>query len=459
MSKREDLLRHFDRYREETDRRVAEGIEKNRKGDVALRFVDGSGKPVQGARVKATLKKHAFLFGGNLYGLDQLERPEKNTVYREKFKEVFNMATLPIYWNTLEPEQGKTRYAKDSPFIYRRPPIDLCLEYCEENDIRPKAHCLNYFYYDHYPAWCPRDTDTTEIRRLCEKRFAELAERYRDRIPDWEVINETLGSYIEWDVIGEKQGSRVYADSAPPIFFAPDVIEWSFALADKHFPGNRLIINEDAASTLCDQRGDRSPYYLQIERALSKGARIDAIGLQDHLLFEKVGPKFHAILTAPRKLCAALDLYGQFGLPIQITEITLASFSDEAEDEEAQAELLKELYSLYFSHEAVEAVIYWDLADGYTPGAGPGEMDKGWNVYRGSLLRFDLSEKPAYKMLRHLVKEVWHTEAELVADANGCGGFRGFYGTYTLEVEADGKTVEREVTFTKNTAGELTVVL
>ena len=107
----------------------------------------------------------------------------------------------------------------------------------------------------------------------------------------------------------------------------------------------------------------------------------------------------------------------------------------------------------------MEAVIYWDLADGYTPGAGPGEMDKGWNVYRGSLLRFDLSEKPAYKMLRHLVKEVWHTEAELVADANGCGGFRGFYGTYTLEIEAGGKTELRTVNFTKNTGEELTVVL
>ena len=105
MSKREDLLRHFDRYREETDRRVAEGIEKNRKGDVALRFVDGSGKPVQGARVKATLKKHAFLHGANLYELDQTESAEKNAAYREKFKEVFNAATVPIYWAPLEPEQ------------------------------------------------------------------------------------------------------------------------------------------------------------------------------------------------------------------------------------------------------------------------------------------------------------------------------------------------------------------
>ena len=108
---RRDLLRHYAEQREATDRRVAEGIEKNRKGNAALKFVDGSGKPVTGIRVKATLKKHAFLHGANLYELNQTESAEKNAAYREKFKEVFNAATVPIYWAPLEPEQGKPRYA------------------------------------------------------------------------------------------------------------------------------------------------------------------------------------------------------------------------------------------------------------------------------------------------------------------------------------------------------------
>ncbi len=444
MTRREQLLRHYAGQREQTDCRVAEGIEKNRKGNARLKFVDGCGNPIQGVRVKATLKKHAFLFGGNLYGLDQLETPEKNALYREKFKQVFNMATLPIYWNTLEPEQGKPRFARDSSFIYRRPPIDLCLEYCEENGIRPKAHCLNYFQRAHYPDWCPEEVE--EVKPLIRERFARLAEQYRDRIPDWEVINETLGSYI-------------LRESNPPVFFMPDSIEWSFALAEEHFHGNRLIINEDPPSVWGDMRGDRSAYYLQIDRALNKGARINLIGLQGHMIYEQGDPALQDTMCDPQKMFETLDLYGRFGLPVQITEVSVPALSDTPEEEELQAEWLRELYSVWFSHPAVEAAIYWDLPDGYAPGARLGAMEEGWNTFRSGLLRFDLSEKPAFRMLKHLVHEVWHTEESFAADENGCGGFRGFYGTYVLEIEAGGKTVERQVTFTKDTAGEIVVTL
>ena len=446
MNRREQLLRHYAEQREATDRRVAEGIEKNRKGNAVLKFADGSGRPVPGIRVKAVLKNHAFLHGANLYELDQTESPEKNARYREKFKEVFNAATLPIYWAPLEPEQGRLRFAKDSPFIYRRPPIDLCLEYCEENGIRPKAHCLNYFQRAHYPDWCPNDADFTGIRRLCEQRFAVLAEHYRDRIPDWEVINETLGSYA-------------LRDSNPPVFFMPDSIEWSFALAEKYFPGNRLIINEDPPSVWGDTRGDRRAYCLQIERALSRGARIDLVGLQAHMIYEQADPVLQDIMCDPRLMFETLDQYAKFGLPIQITEISVPAMSDSAGDEAIQAEWLRELYSIWFSHEAVEAAIYWDLPDGYAPGAAPGAMEEGWNTFRSGLLRFDMSEKPAFKELKRLFAEEWHTEETFTADGNGCGGFRGFYGTYELEIETAGGTVLRTVTLTKDAANGITVIL
>lgn len=107
----------------------------------------------------------------------------------------------------------------------------------------------------------------------------------------------------------------------------------------------------------------------------------------------------------------------------------------------------------------MEAAIYWDLPDGYAPGARLGAMEEGWNAFRSGLLRFDMSEKPAFRMLKHLFREEWHTEESFTADENGCGGFRGFYGTYTLEMEAGAKTVVREVSFTKNTEGEIVVTV
>ncbi len=444
MGRRETMLHHFIEQRDETDARVAEGIERNRKGQARVRVLDEKGRPVKGARVTAKQTGHDFQFGGSLNDLDQLGSEEKNRLFRERFREVFNLGTIPIYWSALEPEEGKLRFAKDSPYIYRRPPLDLCLEFCEENGMTPKTHHLNYFQRAHYPAWCP-ETDLEKAKALCEKRFRELAERYAARIPQWEVINETLGSYIIKD--------------NPAIFYMPDSIEWSFALAEKYFPRNQLIINDDPPSTFGDQRGDRCTYYLQIERALGRGARIDGIGLQSHLLYERDDPALHDIQTDPSKLFATLDLYGKFGLPILITEVTLAIFSDLPEDEDIQAELLKELYSLYFSHPAVQSVIFWDLADGYTPGAGAGKMDEGWNIFRGSLLRYDMSEKPAYRMLRHLVKDVWHTEASFVTDENGEGEWRGFYGDYALEIGAGERSAVKTVSFPRNARGGIVISL
>ena len=74
--------------------------------------------------------------------LDEFETEEKNRIYREEFKKYFNIATIPFYWKDLEPERGKPRYAKNSYLVYRRPASDLCLEYCADNVIGPKAHCL-----------------------------------------------------------------------------------------------------------------------------------------------------------------------------------------------------------------------------------------------------------------------------------------------------------------------------
>ena len=443
MTRRGQLLHHYEAQRNETESRIAEGIEQHRKGTVSLRVTDHSGRPVSSAKIKAVLHNHAFLNGCNLFGLDQLGDADKNAAYREKFKEAFNAAVLPIYWSPLEPEQGKPRFDKDSPFIYRRPPVDLCLEYCEENKIRPKAHCLNYFQRGHYPAWCP--DSIPEAKELCEIRFRELAERYSHRIPDWDVINETLGSFILPD--------------NPPIFFMPDSIEWSFELAQKYFPGNRLFLNDDPPTVWGDLRSDRRAYYLQIDRALSRGSRIDVIGLQSHMIYEKYDPHLQDILCNPALTYSTMDLYAKFGRPLQISEVSLPAYSPTEEDEELQAEWLRYQYSIWFSHPAVEGVMYWDLVDGNAPAGALGAMDQGWNAHYAGLLRFDMSEKPAFKMLKHLFQKEWHTEASMVTDENGCIGLRGFFGTYRLQIENNGKCEERFVNFTKDTDGEIYVTL
>ncbi len=436
----------FQEQREYMERRVDAGIEQWRKGDFRLRFRDSAGNPVAGVRAKATLRRHAFDFGANLFLLDEFPSAEQNAEYRRLFPRTFNLATLPFYWKDLEPVPGRPRFAKDSPKIYRRPPPDLCLEYCEEQGIKPKAHCLNYQGFT--PDWAKGSV--AYEKRMLAKRFRELAERYRDRVPDWEVTNET---FWEWD--------RAEDGGFGNLFRQPDLVEWSFRAADRFFPGNRLVINEEQRWVWAHDgyHGNRSPYYMQIQRALAAGARIDAIGFQAHQFWSRQdAPRRVREYYAPRRMFAVLDTYAELGRKLQVTEMTIPSYSWDADDEEVQAEELRCLYGILFSHPAVEGVIYWNLVDGFAYGK-QGDMADGENAFHGGLVRKDFTPKKAYLVLDELVNRVWHTEAELDAGNGDGAGFRGFYGTYDLEIEAGGRTRRVEHAFLPESPATHTIVI
>ena len=420
------VLGRFRSAAAETDARVKAGIEENRKGTMTLSFKDADGRPCENVHVVLQQKSHRFKYGANLFMLDEIpDGADKNEAYKAQFAEAFNLATLPFYWKDLEPEQGKPRYAKASPRVYRRPSPDLCVEWCESNGIEPKAHCLNYPAGYTCPDWAKGDVQ--KEKALLEKRFRDLAERYAGRIPMWEVTNELL--------IPFRRGET-------SIFSAPDLVEWSFKTAERHFPANRLIINEDS-DTAWNSWGPRSAYYLMVENALLKGCRIDGVGMQFHSFWGTDMTKVAARAAErydPQRLFDVMDTYALLGRPLQITETTIPAYSEDPGDEEVQAELVRELYRIWFSHRAMEAIIYWNLPDGYAYGTKPGDFSGGENIFHGGLCRFDLSPKPAYEVVRDLFGREWRTNIDREAPG-GRFTFRGFYGTYSLEATSNGKTV------------------
>ena len=105
----------------------------------------------------------------------------------------------------------------------------------------------------------------------------------------------------------------------------------------------------------------------------------------------------------------------------------------------------------------MEQIVYWNLVDGYAYNAEPGDMSYGENYFRGGLLGFDMREKPAYRRLRHLIREEWTTDAEVTAGADGIARFRGFYGDYEVEVRYDGGSFTRRITLSKDGVREFTL--
>lgn len=424
---RRKILKIFEDNSTYINSRVRQGIENSKKGSFELKIFNKQGNIVPDARIEIEQLTHAFKYGANLFMLDEFETEEKNKKYRKYFKELCNIATLPFYWRDLEPEEGNPRFAKDSQCIYRRPPIDLCMEYCEENGIEPKEHCL--FYETWMPEWLDK-TDSDGMREMYEKRIKTIAERYRTRIPRWEVTNET----------------NYFWDDASSLYLEPDLIEWCFKCAEKYLPDNELVINEAHCNIWNVFNENRSQYYMQIQRALALGARIDGIGMQFHMFYPRE-TEFEdtKLFYNPRHIYRVLDRYSDFKKPIQLTEITIPAYSCEAEDEEIQAELIKWLYSIWFGHESVEAIQYWNLVDGYAAFASQGDMTAGENYYHGGLFRFDMTPKPAYHMIKKLFNEIWHTEERTVSDADGKIKFRGFYGKYRLNICSMGREETIEI--------------
>ena len=97
-------------------------IKKFRKGEMRIKVVNEKGEPYRNATISLEQRSHEFKFGISLFLLDEMETKEKN----ERFKQ----NVVPIYWDALEPVRGKPRFSTKSERVYRRPPIDLCIEFC-----------------------------------------------------------------------------------------------------------------------------------------------------------------------------------------------------------------------------------------------------------------------------------------------------------------------------------------
>lgn len=399
---------------------IKENIEKYRKGKVTVTLKDKDGNPLSGVKVRAVLKNHEFKHGAHIFMLDQFEDEEKNKEYRKLFPEYFNLATVPFYWKELEPEEGKPRYAADSPNIYRRPSPDLCVDFCRENGIAPKLHCL--FYDKFIPDWTPKN-DAEKMKSLYEKRFSEIAERYGNGVMyDVEVINELLQTYW-WTT------HSVISDTK-------DSLEWSFKLAEKYFPSDVLVINDGTYIPEIGKMTYRHPYYMLIESALLKGARIDKIGIQNHIYMRLAEDdnKYFEPYFDPIMMMKGLDVLSEFGKPLEITEISIPTLGDDGhEAEDVQAEVLRYLYTLWFSSKNVESTIYWNTV------CNSAYVSPEWdeNRARAGIFNRDLTPKKAALMFKKLFKEEWHTDVELVSDEGGKIELEGYYGDYELHIKSE----------------------
>jgi len=401
------------------EQRISSGIEKNRMGDFSISVPAYKGK----TEIEIEQVKHDFLFGANAFMVKGFDTEEKNKRFEELFVSLFNQACIPFYWQTLEPEQGKPRFAANSEAIYRRPPPDVVLEFCKKYNISPKGHTLVWNNPTHaVPTWIPKDT--AAIEQLIVKRINEIAQRYGNDIHTWDIVNEVI-SYF------------------PNVIMPRDYVYKTFQAAAKVYPANTKFILNEATHLWQNTHQEYSPFYMLIQNLLLRGSKIDAIGMQFHFFNEQLFKEAVAgNAMTPKQLFAILDLYARFNKPFQISEITIPTLPNNDEGRKNQATLTRNYYRLWFSHPSVESIIWWNSVDGTAV--------KGEDQWNGGFVNNDFSPKPSYDALNNLINKEWKTNIKSSISGNNSYSFKGFYGEYRIKIKQGKKITEQKIIFSKN---------
>ncbi|MCL1920267.1 MAG: endo-1,4-beta-xylanase [Kiritimatiellaeota bacterium] len=374
-------------------------IEEHRKAPCRIRVTKG-GEPVANASVRMDMTRNEFLFGSNIFKLDENKTPQDNQAYAERFAGLFNFATLGFYWSSYEWKRGSPGYAKS----------EKVAAWCKEHGITAKGHPLVWNTGD--PGWI-KPLSVDEVYGAQLGRAAACAERFRDKIDVWDVINEVT----EWqrDEMWKKSPKLTELGKK---FGDPELVKASFAATRAGNPNAILLINDYILD---------APYAALLDKLNAPDGKpvFDAIGLQTHTHIKGIEHYGNEALWA---IC---ERFARFGVPLHFTEMTIVStlqrnmvWKDTATSPEGEAwqrdEVLR-IYTLLFSHPSVAAITWWDFSD---QGA--------WMGAPAGLLRADMTPKPAYDALRERIHTDWSTHADLKTGADGTATLRAFRGEYRV---------------------------
>ena len=255
-------------------KRIDDGIEKNRKNDVTLALLDRlpairSAAPPSRSRRRS----HEFLFGCNIFVLGQMK--EKNQAYEDAFLKLFNFATAAFYWDDLEPEPGHAAFRRGESLHLAPTAAGPRGRIRQETraDAQRDTRCCGTTAPT-IRRGCPRIRN--ELRQRYLQRFREIAERYARDIPHLgrrKRIARLLGRLSLCSPTRTVPASPMCPGPSPS--------------SRKLFrPENLLMINDVTSFNWPANETNR--FYRQCRKLLDDGVEIEGIGFQFHFFNRNV---------------------------------------------------------------------------------------------------------------------------------------------------------------------------
>lgn len=226
-----------------------------------------------------------------------------------------------------------------------------------------------------------------ELRQAIVRRSTEVCSRYRGRIHEYDVLNEMLHGNFFRSQLGE------------------EIVKIMFQSCQAADPTATLYVND--YDILNGYR--LNDYVQQIRSLLDQGVPVGGIGIQAHVLDEKI---------TPAQIQKSLDTLAQFNLPIKITE-----FSALAKTEPEQAKILLDLYQTAFAHPAVKGILMW------------GFWENAHWVPQAAIFDDKFQPKLAAKVYQELVFNQWWTRSQGTTNLQGKFSTRAFFGKYQVTLK------------------------
>lgn len=284
-------------------------------------------------------------------------------------------------------------------------------------------------------------TFTANLRRLQEKRIAEIAAYYDDRVDSWDVVNETRYSI---DL------SRPIPSGMPVVFGESgieggDFIYNAFTAAAERFPENvKLNINDNTVD-------DR--YTNEVARLIAAGLKVDVIGMQMHLFDTNIlrevsrtggeetqNGKYrttqHWEVGSPAQVRRRVARLAPLKRPLHVSEVTISAPGTDYEALMMQAVFTRNLYRVWFSQKEIVGITWWNVVDGCGYAGEP---------TTSGLFTRDMKPKPVFLMLKNLICREWRTSITTNVGADGKIAFRGFRGRYMVSWKGKNGDIRQKI--------------
>lgn len=354
-----------------------------RKRDIVLKFSSSDVGDLSSAFVKVRQIQNHFPIGSciNRTNID-------NEDFVKFFVKNFNWSVFgnELKWYCIEPQQGNLNYTD----------ADELLDFCINHKIQTRGHCIFWGVESTVQSWV-RTLNKDDLMMAVQKHLTDLLLRYKGLFRHYDVNNEMLHGSFYQDRLGT--GIRPYM----------------FMMAHQLDHSATLCVNDYHVEDGADLRASPEMYIKQILGLQKQGAKIGLIGIQGHIE-NPIGPI----------VCSSLDKLSTLGIPIWFTELDVS-----AVNEYVRADDLEVMLREAFAHPSVEGIMLWGFWELFMSRRNSYLVDAEGNVNEAGK--------------RYLaLKNEWLSHANGHIDDQNEFKFRGFYGTYNVDVITPTKTFSKK---------------